>query len=354
MAEIIRYVDPNSAGGNGTTTDLAGANAAYASLSAWEAAEDTDLTDGGGDWMHVYCRTNGATTVDTAYVLILGWVTAAANYILIETHADDKHSGVWDETKYYLHNNDSASSIIIIQTDYVRINGLQIKVTATGANNRFGINVQIVAAGGYIKVEKCILKGVDSSTGAVLGITCSDVDADLDVFNCIVYDFINGEDTSHYGIRTTFVDVLNIFNCTVYNCYYGIATTGTLDTVKNSVVFNCTDDFLGVTTVDYCASDDNEGTNAQDLNENAGGEWAAAFTNYAAGNFSVKDASSLLYNNGTDLSGVGVTDDIIGTARPQAITYDIGAFEYVAAGGPEWKDIWMGSVSQQYFNMMRG
>ena len=53
-----------------------------------------------------------------------------------------------------------------------------------------------------------------------------------------------------------------------------------------------------------------------------------AFTDYANGDFSIKDTNSPLYNAGTDLSASGVTTDIIGTARPQASIFDIGAYEW--------------------------
>ena len=61
-------------------------------------------------------------------------------------------------------------------------------------------------------------------------------------------------------------------------------------------------------------------------------DWDAAFTDYSNGDFSVKNDSSVLYGAGTDNPGAGLySDDIIDTARSS--TWDIGAFEYVAAGG---------------------
>ena len=51
------------------------------------------------------------------------------------------------------------------------------------------------------------------------------------------------------------------------------------------------------------------------------------FTSAAGDDFTVKDTDADIYNTGSDLSGT-FTDDIAGTTRT---TWDIGAFEYVAA-----------------------
>ena len=71
MAEVVRYVNTASAGGDGTTNNEAGATAAYASLNAWEAAEQTDL-DTANNWMHVYCSTGSGTAADAVATLISG------------------------------------------------------------------------------------------------------------------------------------------------------------------------------------------------------------------------------------------------------------------------------------------
>lgn len=55
-----------------------------------------------------------------------------------------------------------------------------------------------------------------------------------------------------------------------------------------------------------------------------------SFTNAAGGDFTLQSGSSAR-DAGTDLSGVGVTDDFIGTSRPQNGTYDIGAYEYLVS-----------------------
>src|SRR5687768_517134 len=95
-----RYVDPNStAGGDGTTTALAGANRAYVSMSAWEAARQADLTL--TETEECICLTNGGLE-DATTVSIDGWTTDATHYIDIKTDAAYRHAGTFDATKYRL------------------------------------------------------------------------------------------------------------------------------------------------------------------------------------------------------------------------------------------------------------
>jgi hypothetical protein len=105
--------------------------------------------------------------------------------------------------------------------------------------------------------------------------------------------------------------------------------------LQNLAIFNNNDDFggsqIGGATIDYCASDDGDGTNAIDWDSEAT-DWAANFTDYSNGDFSVKDTSADIYQAGTDLSSSdGIWRDIAGNER--SATPCIGAFEYVAAGG---------------------
>lgn len=53
------------------------------------------------------------------------------------------------------------------------------------------------------------------------------------------------------------------------------------------------------------------------------------FVDPVSSNFRVKSGSSAI-DAGADLSGNGVTEDILGVTRPKGLAYDIGAFEYVA------------------------
>jgi len=135
---------------------------------------------------------------------------------------------------------------------------------------------------------------------------------------------------------------LYVYNNTVSDCYRGIAFgSGSVLTVKNSTVFNNTDDFYGTMTIDYCASDDVDGNHAVDLNENAGDEWTDNFVDYANGDFHLKSTAPDLIDAGTDLSSdsdLSFSDDIDGDSRPSPY-WDIGADEYPATVKVEFKGI---------------
>ena len=89
----------------------------------------------------------------------------------------------------------------------------------------------------------------------------------------------------------------------------------------------------GVVTSDHNADSDNtlvgEGWNGAGTLSNQ--NELLVFTDYAGDDLTLKAGSNAI-NAGTDLSGVGVVDDIAGLARPEGAAYDMGAFEAAPAG----------------------
>ena len=124
-----------------------------------------------------------------------------------------------------------------------------------------------------------------------------------------------------------------IYNTTIYNMAQGIAldNANASATVKNSAVFNNTDDFynnVGTLDIDYCASDDGDGTNSVTITRSAS-NYAALVVDAPNGDFHITDTNSELYNMGTNLSSnpdLSFTYDIDGDTRSG--TWDIGADEY--------------------------
>jgi hypothetical protein len=312
VATITRYVDVDAdTGGDGTTNALTGANCAYKSLSIWEAARQADI-DSAGNIEKVICCSNHANhTADTTACAIAGWTTSAANYIWITTEVG--HGGTpYSTSKYRRELTDPAVNNLRISENFVRVDGLQFQHTVTGATNYPCVRVVTIDAGGSdIRLDKLIIKGVISSTGACVGINIDDADATVRITNCVVYDIINGANTM-YGIYSSSCTAVDIYNCTVANCHTGYrrATTGTV-TATNCGASGCTVDFTGTITQTTCSS---------------------TTPTFAAGvgNFHLASNDTTWIDQGTDSSGV-FTDDIDGVAR--GATWDIGADEYVAAGG---------------------
>lgn len=327
MAEIVRYVNTASTGGNGTTNDESGANAAYASLSAWEAAEQTDL-DAAGNWMHVYCTTGSGTAADTTALLLATWTTSANSYILIEAASGDEAVKTgWDATRYRLDVTDNDA--VELREDFVRFKGLQLRTTYSSTDYRYCIVLDTIDATNEIRVYNCRLEN-DAPDNNHGGIYATDIDSVLKVWNTIIAN------CSYMGIRTN-ATTTAIYNCVIYGVGAGSAYglyeggSGTYDVI-NSAIFNHGDDIYGTwNSIDHCASDDGDGTN--DVAETGGGaSWTGDFTDAANGNFTLLTGSNLKNAGAADPSSGLYTTDIEGDAYTVA-GYSLGVDEFVAAGG---------------------
>jgi hypothetical protein len=131
-ADIIRYVNTDSNGGDGTTPAKTGANAAYASLQAWEAAEDTDLTDNGGDIMYVYCA---GTTTDSNHCIVDGWTTDINSYIVITSSENARHDGISSSgVGYHITSDNQYRHTISILEQYTIVEWLVLSHSIAGGN----------------------------------------------------------------------------------------------------------------------------------------------------------------------------------------------------------------------------
>jgi len=270
-------------------------------------------------------------TADTTQVLFWGATTDATRYVNIyapiggeQSINNNQHAGKWSDTNAYrLVVSDGYAFGVY---SYVKLvaTGLQCKNSrATGGNTvqlQSNTNVYIdkfiavTTAGGYANIP------VYTFSGGTCWLT-----------NSVVVG-ASTSTSNNWGVTQGSSDAMYIYNCTISNNQTGVVrTSGTL-TVTNCAVFNNEDDFWGSsTTIDYCASDDGDGDHAVNISPGAteATDWAAAFTDYANGDFSVKDTDSALY--GAGIVQTGVTTDIIGTSRGKVgNACDIGAFEYVS------------------------
>jgi len=320
-AQIIRYVDPDVVAGDSSGDSWTNA---YASLSAWEAAEQTNL-DAANNYMTVYCRSSAGTHDDTLCA-INGWTTSATDYIEI-IGTDFPADGIFDDTKYIKHDNNIGYGIYIFE-NYVRISNLQFLVTAIDVDVDKAKGIYIASVGTTdIRIDSCIIKGVCSGTEGAYGIYIYDATATVKISNTLVYGFRSTDfpaDSSFWAISMS--GTTQLYNCTTYNNfwgYYGAATiTNCIVGGSAASVF----DFSGAQTIVNCCSDEGLGSNPQ---APAGGAWANEFNSIAGEDFSLKAGSNCI-GTGVDDPGSGLySDDIIGTARTS--TWDIGAFEYTGA-----------------------
>ncbi len=331
MADIVaKTVDP---GGTGD----------YSSLDAWEDAFGGTAGGGtpgnlpAGDEIAVAecMSSNGAH--DTTPFEIVGWTTDATRYILItgdsaigDGDGDFPADGVYDGTKYVLHNNDSDLLFGGITEEYVRFRQIQLLATQSGTNQRIILYMGSVGTTD-IRLDSCIFKCLNDAGGGGYAYAFNNGDSTCtaNIFNCVFTGFKNDTKNTYRALNIRGIN--NIYNCTFYNNYAGIVQGNeTTQTVINCVFADNTDDFVGTfDTIDYCATDEHAGGGDNGINISA--VWdTTCFTDYSNGDFSVQDVDSPLYEAGDKTTPDGLfLVDIIDETRKA--TWDVGAYELVAA-----------------------
>jgi len=142
VANVYRYVNADSVGGDGTTDALIGANAAYATLAAWQTAEATDLVTAGD--VHTVVL-GGSTDLTTVFTLssTAGWTTSAANRIIM-MRAPDATMGVVVQASW--------TSILLCQIAHVTFFNLYVENTTTSAFQPGVIHCN----GGDMVIDSCV------------------------------------------------------------------------------------------------------------------------------------------------------------------------------------------------------
>jgi hypothetical protein len=315
MATLLKHTVKPS-GGDYTTLDacLDHLVAAHANFVTSDVYGEIEI---GGDW-------DGAP--DTASAVLNGLTLDATHDLKIYTDAANRaKASAWDTTRYILAVSNAVA--LTIQDDYVWADGLQINTPAINANSQHCVYIGagITATNNHIRLSNLRLKGAANGTYYQRGVSIADADTIFDGWNIIAYDFspalTSGQAFASSGATS------NFYNCLAYNCYIGFFRDNGTCNVYDSVAFKTSNDFSGTITADYCASDDNDGTN--NVAESGGGaEWPDDFTDAAGGDFTLKATSALVGAGGKAGSSL-FSDDIDGTARGAA--WDVGAHEYVSA-----------------------
>ena len=306
----------------GHTVDSgSGASGNYASLNALEAAQGQDLTDGGGDTYTATCITTGDKAADTTSVTFDGWTTAVANYVLAEAGSGHEAVKTGIDTNRYRLDVGSGDGIEISIAD-MRVNALQIE----GSSGGHGIEITNGdAIDKNYRISNCRI-GTASGAHDCININAFGGTEIVDIWVCIL------EGGGDAGVDISDINTVNIYNTVIYNNGgEGVNRGSGTITVKNCPVFKNADDFAGTITVDFCASDDGDGTN--DVAESGGGvEWPSDFNDSANGDFTLL--------TGSNLKGAGINDPGSGlfSTDMDSDTYvtdswSLGVDEFVAAVG---------------------
>lgn len=317
MATLVtRYVNPGSSGGNGTTPALSGANAAYASLAAWNTARARNLVTA-DEIEEVICATSGPADgrLDLASMV---WTVDATRYIHIRAADEHRAGTVWNSAKYRIEGTFDYVAGLVITRPYVRVTGLQVRNNSTEVGS-IGVYCSPGTFSSDIRLDGLLTR--DNFDGGILV-----EDGTFFVRNCISINSGGHGIYAAYGLNGTdaFID-----NCvSVANTLAGFRT----DTSNDVTLRNCYagdnaggdiaggDNWTAVTTCR--TSDGSQSTTVAAYSTSSG----ARFANVTAGSENLELlAGSSLIDVGTDLSG-SFTTDIIGKTRSG--TWDIGAFEW--------------------------
>jgi len=315
------YVDPNATiGGDGLSNALTndgGGHRAFQSLSECEASRNTAV--GGSaltaieEWI---CSTNGGAA-DDIIATIDGWTaTSAAYYIDIKVDAAYRHNGSYDTSKYRLANGNNP--VFAFYEQYTRLDGLIFKFSA-GSAGAFAVVTCNEASAANSRISNCVIDGNGVGTGTGLALGDSFLVYNTFVYNCTADGIIRGNSANP-----------SVYNCTARACGTGFRGHWSATMlVRNCLADGCTTGFAD----DYAASSShNAASDATAPGTSVVDNVTLTFTTSTSCILAASGNDEII-DDGVDLSGT-FTTDILGVTRSG--TWDIGAYEYVAAGGSTW------------------
>lgn len=307
-------------GERGSQLDFTGAGHSYTGDTS------KDLTD--SDVQKIYHLALYADGADTGYLNDRNWTTSSSYYIHIFTPVSSsmvslsqRHSGVWDTSKYYLANTDGDLNAKMWQ-DYARWEGLQFLNTglttdrgaifANDYNSNGYLRDTIIRGNGYASAY--VQHGIDSYAGG-------------NFINVIVYDI-----PKITGSRTFNSDGSNwrLMNCLFIGGYYSTRRAGGGGGGYNNYFHNCGAG-AGECWYNGFTVGSNNATSETYFDIDNVAYTTSNFTDVTAGseNFTLPAGSELI-NVGTDLSGqtfpLNYAYDITGHRRD---TWDVGPFKYI-------------------------
>lgn len=323
--EVTVIVDPDG-----------GAGYDYTSLAAAIAGEARDLVTA-DEQLTIKCRCTGGTADGAATVN--GFTTDATRYVKIWTDPSEsyRHAGTYPSGNKYRIEATGGSAVLTVSSINVKVEGLAVKnsaTTGTGYPSCFYVKM----ASGRVSFRSCVAAGAGTATAGNMGYNITSSNGSITTYvNCIATGFYKSGSDYHCGFRQNTTGTFYYYNCTSFYNYFGFKQERGSAYAYNCIAARNYDDFFGWGVADHCASDDGDGTNAVDISPGAieADDWAACFTDYANGDFSLK-SGSVCIGAGVDDPGSGLySDDILGNTRTS--TWDIGAFEYAP---PSFKAAW--------------
>lgn len=312
MALVTRYVDRDVSGGAGDGTSWADA---YTTLSAWEAAEQTNLptdTDDHECWVRA-----SSGTADTVQCTINGWVSVPSFYLQIAAaDGDQAIPDNWDTNRWRL--DVAAGEGIYNVNGHVIYKGLQIEASNDCLDSAIAYS--------HIIVDSCRLQNAAygiymSRSGNNVGIKCWNT----------IFDTISNDGA--YCRNNVGGETFSFFNCVFYNCSsQGVQAVAGPNTIKNCLFSDCADDIAGTITVDYNIADDSDARGANGAAP-ASSNWALELTARATGDFSLVSGGNAEEGGDDDPSSGLYSVDMEGTAYVSSWACGVQEIKAAAGGG---------------------
>ena len=318
-------------------------NTAIRNFDVWSGG--ADLVASNTQW-NIAAYANG-TTADTNGVWINGWTTGAQNYIKVytptaisEVGTSQRHQGKWDTNKYSLNYSSGCTddSAIGAGEDFVRIDGLQVSVTATQNCSGMGVSSGVSASASEHQISNNIIKATSVSGNYNRGIVIAGGKVSK-IWNNIIYDFAG---TADFGINIVSYagGTVYVYNNTVYNSYNGIheSQNGNIAYAKNNIVQGATDSYYSSTGwgsgSDYNISNTAEAIPSPSYRDDLATN--VSFVDATNKDFHLAPTDTAALDAGTSTpatdANLSFTDDIDGQVRRQwDIGADEGSVEYVTS-----------------------
>lgn len=340
MGQVLTYLNNSSAGGNGTTPGEAGATAAYATEAAWQSAESTDLV-ADMDTHLLLCTAGSLGTAEVGQFFLSGVFNSDATYNLtIEPYndpinGDQRSVHTWDNTIFRCIRTNQTAGPFDLREDYTTVRGIQQRLVRTDTSSSAHDVMRFV--GQNNRMVDCRIEFVYSRATnrgfQVRMVEANDPGNVCENVALVCYATVANTFGVFEGFMAGGADRLACYNCTVRyvsgasgtkSVYRSYAANGLL--LRNclgegpSTVWNSGGGWKAGT--DYNSA--SAGTATGGGNDRVGQSFA-----WGAGTRStlLSDADGGARNFGEDLSGLGFSADMVGTARPQGPEWDIGCSE---------------------------
>jgi len=261
----------------------------------------------------------------------------------ITSASEDRHAGIWNTSKALIKSDDSTEPLISVGDEYFQIEWMQLyrMVYATSGSTRqaieMGTSGELTSAPIYVRHCLFLRESGGSGSGETSALRLSDSDPAYYINNNIFIGF-NSSGGNDKAIQIPYSAGPSIFNNTFIDCTLGIRGDQNAS-VKNNVFQDCATD---VTELDADSTND---YNLTDLTDVASGfsaqnnvfESTLTFVNAAGKDYHLASTDTDAIDAGVDLGTTGGVNIDIDNRDRDALndTWDIGADEYVAAGGTE-------------------